>query len=1195
MFFEFLRFELRYWLRGMMVWVFLAIFTIIFFAATVSDTVRVGSPLGNTHRNAPYVVQSFSAAMGLLSILMTTAFVDSAASRDFSTGTSALLFSKPIKRRDYLAGRFVGAILVAMIPSLGVSLGIILAGWSPWVVPERWGPEPWAAHWQSILLFVVPNTLFFGSVIFAISVLTRSTRYSFIGTILLLVGYIIAGNMLSSLENEWIATLADPLGGSAFDVATKYWTVEEKNTLTVPLTGYLLLNRVLWMSMAIVCYGFAAWRFSFEERSQRVRRVKKQAAPAKQPNITIDPVTVAGQPASFSTSIAQFRSQLADDTRTIIRSTVFVVIALAAILNMLPTVWFQLGRAYGLSTFPVTYQQIDYIRGSLYVFLMAIITFFTGVLVWRDRDYRLHEIFGALPTRNWTSYLSKLTTLVLVVAIIQCLAIGLSVCAQLALGYTRFQLSLYVREMLILDLLSMTFLIVLSLLSHTLAPNRYVGYFLFIILLVLNNFGWRFLQIDTLLVKYGRLPSHTYSDMYGFAPFVKGLAWFSLYWILFATLTAWLTTRLWQRGPLQSLRQRLTWVPMNISGSQRLTLAAIATAWVGLGAWLGYNTMVINKIITSDQAEKMQVEYEKKYSALAEKPQPRTTKVNYHIDLYPDTRNMRLTGKEVVVNKSSQAIDELYLTLDRNFQYEIQVEGASRTAFDEKLGVQTYKFEPALTPGEQRTMDYVVATNTRGIENSISNMQIVQNGTFFNNSIVPQIGYMRDAVLRDPNKRRKYGLPMVESYPELTRECTDKCMNNYVGGSADWVDVETVISTSPDQIAVAPGSLVEQWEKDGRRFSRYRLDHRSLNFYSFISARYAVQRDKVGDVDLEVYYHPDHRWNVPKMIKSMQQSLAYYTENFGPYKHKQARIIEFPRVATFAQAFPGTMPYSESIGFIANLEKPDDIDMVFYVVAHEMAHQWWAHQVIGARMQGATVLSETLAQYSALMVMEREYGRDMMRKFLRYEMDSYLRSRGQELIKEQPLLTVTPDQGYVHYRKGSVALYYLKELIGEARVNAALKEIIDQFAYHEPPYPNAYTLVDALKRHTPPELHYVLTDLFDNITLYSNRTLSATAKKQTDGKYEVTIQVNCQKLRADQSGKESNVELNELIEIGAFAKPGKRKQYGETLARQRVQVKEGEQEFKFIVDSLPETAGIDPFCLLIDRIPDDNVKRVTVQ
>ncbi len=141
MFFEFLRFELRYWLRGMMVWIFLAIFTLIFFGATVSDNIQVGTALGNTHRNAPYVVQSFYGAIGLLSILMTTAFVDSAASRDFSTNTSALLFSKPIKRRDYLAGRFLGAILVAMIPSLGVSLGILLAGVSPWVVPETLGPR----------------------------------------------------------------------------------------------------------------------------------------------------------------------------------------------------------------------------------------------------------------------------------------------------------------------------------------------------------------------------------------------------------------------------------------------------------------------------------------------------------------------------------------------------------------------------------------------------------------------------------------------------------------------------------------------------------------------------------------------------------------------------------------------------------------------------------------------------------------------------------------------------------------------------------------------------------------------------------------------------------------------------------------------------------------------------------------------
>jgi aminopeptidase N len=40
------------------------------------------------------------------------------------------------------------------------------------------------------------------------------------------------------------------------------------------------------------------------------------------------------------------------------------------------------------------------------------------------------------------------------------------------------------------------------------------------------------------------------------------------------------------------------------------------------------------------------------------------------------------------------------------------------------------------------------------------------------------------------------------------------------------------------------------------------------------------------------------------------------------------------------------------------------VDMATYVGAHELGHQWWAHQVIGADEQGSTVLFETLAQYS---------------------------------------------------------------------------------------------------------------------------------------------------------------------------------------------------------------------------------------
>ncbi|MGD6053416.1 M1 family aminopeptidase, partial [Xanthomonas citri pv. citri] len=128
---------------------------------------------------------------------------------------------------------------------------------------------------------------------------------------------------------------------------------------------------------------------------------------------------------------------------------------------------------------------------------------------------------------------------------------------------------------------------------------------------------------------------------------------------------------------------------------------------------------------------------------------------------------------------------------------------------------------------------------------------------------------------------------------------------------------------------------------------------------------------------------PKHEFNVDRMIAATKKSLDYFQANFTPYQHRQVRIIEFPAYARFAQSFANTIPFSESIGFVADLRDPAAVDYVFYVTAHEVAHQWWAHQVIGADAQGSTMLSESLSQYSALMVMEKEYGRAKMRRFLK--------------------------------------------------------------------------------------------------------------------------------------------------------------------------------------------------------------------
>ncbi|HJZ65607.1 MAG TPA: M1 family aminopeptidase [Candidatus Acidoferrum sp.] len=1181
-------FEVRYWLRSWMLWIFFLIIAVLIFFATATDNVTLGDALTNTYRNAPFVIQNFYSFMGLFAILMATAFVNSAASRDFNFNTFQIIFSTPMRRFDFLVGRFLGATLVSLIPILGVSAGIILAKLMPWIQAERWGPIAWKAHLYGILVFALPNALILASILFAIAVLARNEIAAFVGAIALLVLYASTDGFLANVDRQKLGAILDPFGIRTFAYITRYWTVAEKNTLSVDYSGYLLWNRLLWIAVALAIFAFAYYRFSFTERKKKSRRKSSEHSPSSVAAELLPKVTF--RDASF----AKYRAAVSIHFWGVAKSTVFIVILLLALSNCVPALAFNANQLYGNKTFPVTYWVLDIIAGTFYMFLVAIITYFAGLLVWKDRDTGMDEIVDSQPSPEWVYYASRLTALLGLVFIILAVVMTAGVVVQAAMGYHRFQIALYLKELFLRNGSLFFFLAVLAFFIHVLAPNKYLGYFFYVAFLLANLFVWRPLNVATNLVKFANRPRVLYSDFFRDAPARAAWDWHALYWLLFCGLLAIATVMFWPRGKQAKWSERFDNARLRFSGGWLVLLAICLLSFGSVGAWAYYNTRVLNEYVGPKDMLHLQADYEKTYKPLEKTPMPRVRSLKYNIEIFPEQRNMVMQGEAILQNPYSTPVEEIHLTLNRLYDTTVGIPGAKLVKDDKRLYYQIYKFSPPLAPNETRTAHFTVKADTHGFENEVSDLTVVQNGTFFNNGVAPIIGYSSQNELADPADRKKYGLGEQQLMPPLERNCTTDCMDNYGSGHADWVDVETTISTSADQIAIAPGSLLNEWQKDGRRYFHYKLDHPALDFYSFISARYEVAREEWNGVKVEVYYLREHPWNIPRMLKSIEKSLDYCARNFGPYYHKEARIIEFPRIATFAQAFPGTMPYSESIGFIANFDDPEDIDMVYYVVAHEMAHQWWAHQVIGANMQGATLLSETMAQYSALMIMEHEYGRDIMRKFLRFEMDRYLGARGRELQKERPLLMVEAGQGYIHYRKGSVVLYYLKEMIGEEAINRALRRMVQQYAYAQPPYPTSWVLVDELKKETPPEYQYLLKDLFEDITIFSNRTLEATAEKRTDGKYDVKLDIETHKYKADEKGNEKEVPLDDWIEIGAFAKPAKGKKYGKTLYRQRLHLTSNKSTQTFTVDELPDQAGVDPFLLLIDRVPDDNTKKPTL-
>ncbi len=421
--------------------------------------------------------------------------------------------------------------------------------------------------------------------------------------------------------------------------------------------------------------------------------------------------------------------------------------------------------------------------------------------------------------------------------------------------------------------------------------------------------------------------------------------------------------------------------------------------------------------------------------------------------------------------------------------------------------------------------------------------------------------------------------------------------NGILGDDADWVDYEMIMSTDPDQIAITPGYLQKEWSENGRKYFHYKMDQPIHNLFAFVSGKYAVKKEIWSGIDLEILYHPKHDYNLETMMDGMKKSIEYYSELYGPYPYRQCRIIEFPRYSAFAVSFPNTIPFSEAIGFVMDVdpEDPEDLDMPFWVTAHEMGHQWWPHQVAGGNVQGSAFLSEGLSEYSAVSLLAKEKGEKQLRKFLKYELDRYLMGRAME-SKFEPTIVKTEGQQYIHYNKAGLVMYTLSDFIGKSRFNKALRDFIDRFRYQSEPYANIGTFIQIIKDNTPENLDYLIEDTFEKITLYMNKAKEASAIKNEDGTYSVTFTVEAKKVYSDSLGNETPATINDWLEVGVLGDiEVDGLEHEAPIYVEKVMIKDSLSTYTFVVDQKPTKAGIDPMNKFVDRDIDDNMMRVQLK
>ncbi|HJQ39977.1 MAG TPA: M1 family aminopeptidase [Thermoanaerobaculia bacterium] len=1185
------RFEIRYLFRNPLLWL-TAVFTFaMIFASMNAPGFELGSE-GGMLRNAAYAtLRNYLMLSSVIFMFVTTAFVGNAVIRDDETNFGPIIRSTPITKFEYLFGRYLGAFSVAALLMLLVPLAAVVGSLMPWADPASLGPNRLSDYLYGYFLIALPNLFIHSAIFFALATMTRSIMAMYLGVISLVCAFFALNDAYADRPQlQTVIGVAEPFAARALKDSVRYWTVPERNTQLPDFSGALLYNRLLWVGVAIafLIVAYAVYRYADQGMSKRERK-KQRLAQGGDPSTALGMTQKLPDPRHDRAALrALLWMRTKFEARQVLKTPAFPVLMA---WGLYITIFVLLTQRYPdfRPQLPTTLSLIPEIEDAFRMIPLVVAIYYAGELVWRERDRRVHELVDASPLPNWAYVIPKTAAMSFVLVAILLVNVLASVILQLSLGFTDLELSKYLLWYVLPATWDMLLVAAVAIFVHSLSPHKTVGWGIMAIFLFVRELK----KIPHNLLNYGGTPPVPLSDLNAAGSFWKGAWTFRLYWGAFAILLLLVAHLLWRRGTEIRLKPRLAMARRRLTGAAGWVGGAALMAFVATGCYAYYNTNVLNEFRTKSAADDDAAEFEKLYGKYRNMPQPTIDQITLDVALYPYERRAVTKGRYRLRNRTAQSIPEIHLSLLDN-DLEIMnaaIDGGARLVLnDEKHHYRIYRLNAPIRPGEERVLTCETRLWARGFRNGTPNTRIVENGTFLSeNQLMPMIG-MSGYLLQDPAVRRKYGLPEAPRPPKLEDAAAAASPEGVLG----WAKVDITVSTAADQTPLAPGNKVSDVTRGGRRIARFASGTPIHPRFEIQSARYAEKHRKHAGIDLAVYYHPAHKWNIDRMLDAMAVSLDYYQANFGPYQFDHVRIVEFPGYHSFAQAFAGTIPYSEEVGFISDYSQPETLDYVMGMTAHELAHQWWAHQVLSANVEGEMVLSETLAQYSAGLIMQKLHGQDQIRRYLQYELDRYLDGRVYSSRDEEPLARVT-GQNYIGYRKGAMVMYLLQKRLGEQAVNRALRSLVARYKFKDAPYPRTVELMAALRAEAKTaEDQALITDLFERITLYDLKAGQPTAVRRADGKWDVTLPVEAKKFYADGKRTETETPLAERIEIGLFtAEPGRLAfDSRNVILMERHPIRSGHQVLKFVTDQKPAYAGVDPYNYYIDRDSADNVSPV---
>lgn len=1182
MFRQMFSFEWRYFTRQPSFYIISILLGTLAFLITSLNTVQMGG--ANLLKNGPYSITYVTLFFLPLCMFLVVNFMANAALRDPQCRMDEILYCLPLRSGTYQLGRFFGAFCVILLVFAAVPAGLFLGTLMPWVDPSRLGPIHFEHYLRVYFGFAVPTLFVLAALFYALAKYFQSLTAVYLSVLVLLIGYEASDSLLKSPHLASFAALLDPFGIQLFEAMSRYWTVFEKNNQVVVFSSLFFTNRILWLGIGV---GIMALFGGFFRNLGLGQKLKKPRPQTHQEDAVSSPTSLVGVSGDATPNhLRSLLSQIKFEAKLTLKSLPFLIIVVLA-MTLLLLLFIEPSGMYGTPYWPVTFRMIDTLQKGLHLFALVIITYYSSEVLWRDSQHEFKEILDVLPVPPWVFWWAKIFSVWSILFVLLGASMVLALLFQAASGYYHFEWSQYAVRLLFFTALPWMMFTVLAFFISSLFNNKYLGMFGFILFFFmdagLDALGWHHH-----LLHFAQSPDLEYSDMNGYGGSLIRHFWYMLFWGGTCVLLVLLCFRFRQlKSPKSIWKRRREYGKFWSTRVLQVVLPAVFLMLVSASV-IVYHTRILNQDRPLNRRVAERAAYEKTYGVRSLEPIPSIKNVFAKVDIFPERRRVEGRLEIEVENQSNQPIERSFVSFPAfSAEFEIVLEGGYLEPEAGPMGTHEFVFKPAMKPGETRKGHIRVVRQQRGFSDGLEDVQVVPNGTFLNNmELFPWFGYRPDFPLAEAHQRKRFDLPPANRAHLL--EDSEFHNQSFFGQGSDFITFEAVISTSPDQIAMTPGYLQKEWLESDRRYFHYKMEAPMVNYYSITSAVLDVVKTEHHGVAIEVLHHPQHGWTVPNMLAATKATLDYCSQAFGPYQHRQVRIIEYPRYRTFAQSFANTIPFSEQ-GFLFDTRNPQSIDPAFKVTAHELAHQWWGHQVGAANVQGANTIIESLTQYSALMVMKNQFGEGVLRRQLVYELNGYLRGRTREPLAELPLMR-SEDQGYIHYQKGSIVMLALWDLMGEARLNQVLKTFLHEFQYASSPYPTTSDLLKHLAQNTRPEEWELVQNWFQKIEIFDLKITAGTIQPLDSGEFEVLLTIQAHRFEADSEGREIETPFSEMLDIAlALERPDSPTPNQPALYRAKHLLQQGQNHIRIVLQQRPAFACVDPLIKRIDRDSDDNI------